>query len=67
MPITQAQKRAFNKYLENNKEKHRKTTAEYYEKVKYDPEFKQKVSEQKKKYYLVKKEFRAFLMILLDD
>ena len=66
-PSTEEHKRAVKKYIFKNRDKHNAYALNYYNKVKDDANYKQRVSEYKKRHYQVKKEFRAFLLILLDD
>lgn len=53
---TENLKKAQKKYRENHKEKIAEIQKRYYDKIKSDDEFKRKVSEQKKQYYVNKKQ-----------
>lgn len=53
---TESQKRAIQKYRQNNKEKVNELHRKYYNQQKDNPEFIQRKREQAKKYYYKKKE-----------
>jgi len=67
MPTYASQKKAFDKYRRNNLEYYADAQKRYYQKKWLDPEFKEKENARLRNHYHVKKEFKAFLNILLEN
>jgi hypothetical protein len=67
MPVSASQKKASKKYRLNNSDLCKKRMLEIYRVNMMDEEFRKRESERQKNKYYCKKEFKAFLSILLDD